>query len=310
MALADTRPFALSAQTLGAMALARSSAACVCASLLFALPLPNVIRPGRVSILTTVVKCHLPPRAVGIPLRFNSSASARREAKPAAPSSRMIEFKARARESAARLLANALCISRLLGEVSPLLAPLGHHGRFLMRGSVLKMCRGPDLLGHQVERGHSRASRYWATRRPRRQQARRLRQLARRTQVHRSDTPRFPQTQGESLRSSREDTTRVDAGRGDVETLSAFDLFGDGDDEALRAANDAREAALYPDGLLQWKRILQRLHFSVWHCDATGRYTGEGRQLAARWFDDCRASRATAPSRAARRERRSITPRG
>jgi hypothetical protein len=42
---------------------------------------------------------------------------------------------------------------------------------------------------------------------------------------------------------------------------SAFDLVGDGDDEALRAANDAREAALYPDGLLQWKRILQRLHF-------------------------------------------------
>ena len=77
------------------------------------------------------------------------------------------------------------------------------------------------------------------------------------------------------MRSSREDTTRVDAGRGDVETLSAFALFDDGDDAALRAANDAREAALYPDGLLHWKRILQRLHFSVWHCDATGRYTGK-----------------------------------
>jgi hypothetical protein len=76
------------------------------------------------------------------------------------------------------------------------------------------------------------------------------------------------------LRSSREDTTRVDAGRGDVESLGAFALFDDGDDAALRAANDAREAALYPDGLLKWKRILQRLNFTVFHCDRHGRFTG------------------------------------
>src|SRR5258708_26255365 len=37
----------------------------------------------------------------------------------------MIETKARARESAARLLANAPCIPRLLGEVSPLIGSIG-----------------------------------------------------------------------------------------------------------------------------------------------------------------------------------------
>jgi len=83
-----------------AKALARASAARLCASLLLVLPLPNVIRPRRVSILTTVVKCHLPPRADSIPLRFNSSANARCETKPFAFSSRTVGTKARARESA------------------------------------------------------------------------------------------------------------------------------------------------------------------------------------------------------------------
>jgi hypothetical protein len=64
-------------------------------------------RPRRFNILTTVLVCHLPPWAVGIPLRFNSCASAGREMMPAALSSRMIWTKARARASAARLLANA-----------------------------------------------------------------------------------------------------------------------------------------------------------------------------------------------------------
>ena len=76
-----------------------------------------------------------------------------------------------------------------------------------------------------------------------------------------NDAPRSPQTTGESLRSSRDDTTRVDAGLGDVEPLSAFALFDDGDDAALRGANDAREAALYPDGLLHWKRIFTAAPF-------------------------------------------------
>jgi hypothetical protein len=54
---------------------------------------------------------------------------------------------------------------------------------------------------------------------------------------------------------------RRPAGRGDIETLSAFALFDDGDDAALRKANDAREAALYPDGLLHWKRIFTAAQF-------------------------------------------------
>jgi hypothetical protein len=81
--------------------------------------LPDVIRPKRVSILSTVVPCQLPPRAVGTPLRFNSSASVRRETKPAAISFRMVEAKARARESAAPLTAEGPCIARLWDEVLP-----------------------------------------------------------------------------------------------------------------------------------------------------------------------------------------------
>ena len=100
--------------------LARASAGCLLACPLLILPpVPDVSRPSRVSILTTVVYCHLPPRAVGIPLRFNSSARARREMKPSALSSRRVEAKARARESAARLLANAPCIPRLREDLSP-----------------------------------------------------------------------------------------------------------------------------------------------------------------------------------------------
>ena len=75
-----------------------------CLAIVGPVPLPDVSSPSRVSILTTVVYCHLPPRAVGILLRFNSSASAWRETKPAALSSRRVEAKARARASAARLL--------------------------------------------------------------------------------------------------------------------------------------------------------------------------------------------------------------
>jgi hypothetical protein len=98
--------------------LARASAACLLACPLLILPpLPDVSSPSRVSILTTVVYCHLPPRAVGILLRFNSSASAWREMKPAALSPRRVEAKARARESAARLFANAPGMLRRREEV-------------------------------------------------------------------------------------------------------------------------------------------------------------------------------------------------
>jgi hypothetical protein len=133
--------------------LARASAACLLACPLLILPpLPDVSRPSRVSILTTVVYCHLPPRAVGILLRFNSSASARREMKPAALSSRRVETKARARESAARLLANAPCIPRLRDEVPPLTCSIGPFWQDLdVRLGVKNMSRS----GLRAENGPS-----------------------------------------------------------------------------------------------------------------------------------------------------------
>jgi len=107
MALMETKPAFRSLRIVGPKASARASAACLVASSLLILPLPNVINPRRVSILTTVVRCQLPPRAVGIPLRFNSRANSRWETKPNAMSCRMVEAKAAARESAARLTASA-----------------------------------------------------------------------------------------------------------------------------------------------------------------------------------------------------------
>jgi hypothetical protein len=109
MALLETKPAFRSSRIVGPKASARTSAACLVANPVLILLLPEVIEPSRVSILTTVVRCQLPPRTVGIPLRFNSSASARRVTKPAAISFRMVEAKARARESAARLFVEATC---------------------------------------------------------------------------------------------------------------------------------------------------------------------------------------------------------
>jgi hypothetical protein len=63
--------------------------------------------------------------AVGTPLRFNSSASARWEAKPSAMSFRMVEAKAWARDSAARLFFKAVCTPRLRDEVPPLTCFIG-----------------------------------------------------------------------------------------------------------------------------------------------------------------------------------------
>jgi hypothetical protein len=116
MALAVTTPSAWSVRIVEASDLARASAACLCARAL--LILPFVIRPRRVSVLPTVLRCQIPPLPVDIPLRFNSSASARWETKPAAISFRMVGSKARARASAARLPPNAPCLPRLLGDVS------------------------------------------------------------------------------------------------------------------------------------------------------------------------------------------------
>ena len=153
MALNETRPFAWSARIVEASALARASAAFLCACPLLILPL--VIRPRRDSILPTEVQCQLPPRAVGIRLRFNSSASVRREMKPAAISPRMVEAKAAARESAARLFAEAVAFfQRLRDEVTPLTAPLGHHGRTLTCSARLRS--GVKIVSRSEPRAEKR----------------------------------------------------------------------------------------------------------------------------------------------------------
>ena len=119
MALMETMPAFRSLRIVGRRASARRSATRLLVSSLLVLPRCDISRSRRVSIRVTAVRCHLPPPAAGIPLRFNSFASPRWETKPAAISFRMVGSKARARESAARLLANARCISHLLGEGSP-----------------------------------------------------------------------------------------------------------------------------------------------------------------------------------------------
>ena len=125
MALMETKPAFRSLRIVGPKASARTSATRLVASSLLIPPFPDVSRLRRVSVLTTVVRCHIPPPAAGIPLRFNSFASPRWETKPAAISSRMLGSKARARASAARLPDNPPCIPRLLGEVSPRTRSIG-----------------------------------------------------------------------------------------------------------------------------------------------------------------------------------------
>ena len=91
--------------------------------------LADAIKPRRFSTLATVVRCQLPPRAIGIRLRFNSSASAHWETKPVAISSGMVEARAAARESAPRLFAKAAAsiplgrdeVTVLTGSIGPLL---------------------------------------------------------------------------------------------------------------------------------------------------------------------------------------------
>jgi hypothetical protein len=129
MALSETKPFAWSFRIVEASALARASAARAPVCPLLVLPLPGMNSASRVSILTTVVYRHPPPRTVGISLRFNSSASDWRETKPSALSSRRVEAKARARASAARLLASGpLRIPRLRDAVVPRNWTLANHG--------------------------------------------------------------------------------------------------------------------------------------------------------------------------------------
>jgi hypothetical protein len=88
MALMETKPALRSLRIVGPRDSARTSAA-----RLFSNPLlipPPLGSATRLSILTTVVRCQLPPRAVAIPLRFNSFASSCWETRPAAISVRMV----------------------------------------------------------------------------------------------------------------------------------------------------------------------------------------------------------------------------
>jgi len=116
MALMETKPALRSLRIVGPKA--RTSATRLLASPLLILPLPDVIRPKRASILTTAVRCKIPPRAAGIPLWFSAFTSALWDTKPAAISFRMVEANARARVSAACLLSEAPC-PRRLDEVFP-----------------------------------------------------------------------------------------------------------------------------------------------------------------------------------------------
>ena len=123
MASMETKPAFRRLRIVGAKASARTSAGrLLCQPLV---RVARVVRPRRVSTLKTVVRCQLPPRAAGIPLRFNSSASESWETKPAAISSRMVEARAAARESAACLTANPPCRPRRRDEVSPLTCSIG-----------------------------------------------------------------------------------------------------------------------------------------------------------------------------------------
>src|SRR5260370_27307215 len=109
----ETRASAWRAGIVEARALAGASAFCLVACQVLILPLAEVIKRRRVSILRRVVRGRRPPRAVGTALRFNSFASSCWQTKPAAISFRMVEAKAAARESAARLFVAARCSPRL-----------------------------------------------------------------------------------------------------------------------------------------------------------------------------------------------------
>jgi hypothetical protein len=138
MPVMETMPAFRSLRIVGRRASARTSATRLIGS------------ATRRSVLRTVLRCQLPPRALAIPLRFNSFASSRWETKPAAISFRMVGSKASAWVSAPRLLANAPCISRLLGEVSPRTGSIGRlWPRLTSRRPMLRLCRGPDLFGQQ-----------------------------------------------------------------------------------------------------------------------------------------------------------------
>ena len=129
MALPETKPAVRTSRIVERKASARMSATRFNARLLLVPPCFDVSWRRRVSSLLMELRCHRPPRAPVIPLRFNSFVRPPSEAKPAAISSRMVGSKASARASAACLAANAPCL--LANALGPKFSrvPLAHHGR-------------------------------------------------------------------------------------------------------------------------------------------------------------------------------------
>ena len=150
----ETKPAFRSLRIVGRTASARTSATRLLASSLL-IPRSDMSRSRRVSIRAAEVRCHRPPTAPGIPLRFNSFASARWETKPAAISFRMVGSKARARASAARLPPNAPCLPRLLGDVSPRTRSIGPSWPGFDTAADVKIVSKPHLSRTHLVAGYS-----------------------------------------------------------------------------------------------------------------------------------------------------------
>jgi hypothetical protein len=141
MALAETKPALRSFRIVEAKALARASAACLCACPL--LILPFVIRPRRASTLFTVVRCQSPPRAVAFLFRsVHAPAHVGHEpCRHKIPNSRDQSMRVGIRGPPTHH------DPRACGMTFPcVLAPLSHHGRAMPRRLMLNLCRG--LLEH------------------------------------------------------------------------------------------------------------------------------------------------------------------
>jgi hypothetical protein len=153
MAVMETVPAFRSLRIVGRRASACTSATRLLASSLLVPPRSDISRSRRVSIRATEVRCHRPPTAPGMPLRFNSFASPRWETKPATISFRMVGSKARAWVSAARLPANAPCVLRLPGDVSPRTGSIGPSWQgFDARRSAKNVSKSESSGQEQVNR--------------------------------------------------------------------------------------------------------------------------------------------------------------
>jgi hypothetical protein len=153
MAWMETKPAFRSLRIVGRRASARTSATRLLAS-------PLLI-PPRSDMSRSRTRKHpryggaMPPTANGAryPPMFNSFASPRWETKPATISFRMVGSKARAWVSAARLPANAPCVLRLPGDVSPRTGSIGPSWQgFDARRSAKNVSKSESSGQEQVNR--------------------------------------------------------------------------------------------------------------------------------------------------------------